>query len=93
VERSSHRLSGTADDERGRACFDHPVSHRLQITISEEQFARVAAVAHLRGSSVAAVIRDAIEIAYAVDPERARVAARRVLADEVLNGQETTLRW
>ena len=67
--------------------------HRTQISIDDERFERVAAIAHLRGSSIAAVIRDAIDIAFGEDPERARDAARRVLADEMLNGPETTLRW
>ena len=67
--------------------------HRTQISIDDERFERVAAIAHLRGSSIAAVIRDAIDIAFGEDPERARDAARRVLADEMLNGRETTLHW
>ena len=70
-----------------------PPMHRLQISIDEERFERVASLARLRGSSIAAVIRDAIDIAFANDPERAREAARRVLADAVVNGRETTLRW
>ena len=85
-----------ADDARSGACFDCPCMppmHRLQISIDEERFEHVAAIAHLRGSSIAAVIRDAIDIAFANDPERAREAARRVLADAVVNGRETTLRW
>ena len=67
--------------------------HRTQISIDDDRFERVAAIARLRGSSIAAVIRDAIDIAFANDPERAREAARRVLADAVVNGRETTLRW
>ena len=70
-----------------------PPMHRLQISIDDERFERVVAIARLRGSSIAAVVRDAIDIAFGEDPERAREAARRVLADEVLNGRETTLRW
>jgi len=70
-----------------------PPMHRLQISIDDDRFERVAAIARLRGSSIAAVIRDAIDIAFVNDPERAGEAARRVLADEVLNGLETTLRW
>ncbi len=68
-------------------------THRLQICIGDEQFARVTEIARLRGASVAAVIRDAIDIAYAVDPERAREAARRVLADDVLGARDASLRW
>ncbi len=70
-----------------------PPMHRTQICIDDERFERVAAIAQLRGSSIAAVIRDAIDLAFAADPERARAAARRVLADDVLSGRETTLRW
>ena len=65
----------------------------LHISVDEERFDRVASIARLRGSSVAAVIRDAIDIAFAEDPERTRQAARRVLADELLDGPEATLRW
>ena len=70
-----------------------PPMHRLQICIDDERFDRVAAIAQMRASSIAAVIRDAIDIAFADDPERAREAARRVLADDVLGGREATLRW
>lgn len=67
--------------------------HRTQICIDDERFERVACIAQLRGSSIAAVIRDAIDFAFADDPERAREAARRVLADEVLTSRATALRW
>jgi hypothetical protein len=66
---------------------------RLQMCIDDERLERVEAVAHARGSSIAAVIRDAIDIAFADDPERSRIAARRLLADEFLTTRDTTLRW
>ncbi len=70
-----------------------PPTHRTQIAIDDERFERVAWIAQLRGSSIAAVIRDAIDFAFADDPERAREAARRVLVDEVLTSRATALRW
>jgi hypothetical protein len=67
--------------------------HRLQMCIDDERFRRVSVIAHMRGTSIAAVIRDAIDIAFVGDPEQAREAARRLLVDEVLTGREPPLCW
>jgi hypothetical protein len=67
--------------------------HRLQLSIDDARLERVAEVASLRGTSLAAVIRDAIDIAFARDGERAAAAARRVLADQLLADTERILRW
>jgi hypothetical protein len=63
------------------------------MTIDDARYERVAEIARRRGMSVAGVVRDAIDIAFADDPERSRVAARRLLADELLSPRESTLRW
>ncbi|MHB8643303.1 MAG: ribbon-helix-helix protein, CopG family [Gaiellaceae bacterium] len=70
-----------------------PPLHRLQLSIDEQRLERVEAVAQARGSSIAAVIRDAIDIAFADDPERSRTAARRLLVDELIVTRGTKLRW
>jgi uncharacterized membrane protein len=53
---------------------------RLQILIDDERYRRVAAAARDRGSSVAAVIRDAIDAALPADLAKKRTAAKAILA-------------
>lgn len=55
---------------------------RLQLLIDEPRYRRVAAEARRRKTSVAAVIRDAIDHSLAPDFERKRAALRAVLAAE-----------
>ena len=61
-----------------------PAMYRIQISIGREQLDRVRDVAVARGSSVAAVIRDAIDVALPDDPVAERAAARRFAADALL---------
>jgi hypothetical protein len=51
---------------------------RLQVLLDEDRYARVATVAHQRGISVAAVIREAIDRGLP-HPDRRRAAAARVV--------------
>lgn len=53
------------------------MSHRLQILLDEERYERVAALATVRQTSVAAVIRDAIDRSLAEPDDRRRAAAAR----------------
>jgi hypothetical protein len=53
---------------------------RLQILLDEGRYRRLEAVAKERRLSIAAVIRDAIDIALPVDLERKRRAADALLA-------------
>ena len=53
---------------------------RLQILLDEERFDRVSAEAARRRSSVASVIRDAIDVALPVDADVRRAAGRAILA-------------
>lgn len=53
---------------------------RLQILIDDERYRRVAAAARDRGSSVAAVIREAIDAALPADLAKKRTAAKAIFA-------------
>jgi hypothetical protein len=55
------------------------LTHRLQILLDEERYARVAELARQRGSSVAAVIREAIDHGLPAPPRRRSSAVRRLL--------------
>lgn len=55
---------------------------RLQILLDEQRYRRVAARARERKTSVAAVIREAIDVALPADLAKKRAAAKRILAAE-----------
>jgi predicted DNA-binding protein len=58
------------------------LTRRLQILLDEDRYLRLERVARRRGSSVATIVRDAIDAAFPDDgPSRAE-AARRVLDAE-----------
>lgn len=52
---------------------------RLQILLDERRYRRIAAIAHERKSSVAAVIREAIDLLAPDDQGKKRAAAKRIL--------------
>jgi hypothetical protein len=52
---------------------------RLQILLDEPRYRRVAAIANERKSSVAAVIREAIDLLAPDDLAKKRAAAKRIL--------------
>jgi hypothetical protein len=52
---------------------------RLQILLDEPRYRRVAAIANERKSSVAAVIREAIDLLAPDDLGKKRAAAKRIL--------------
>ncbi len=56
------------------------LDRRLQLLLDEERYQKVAAVAQQRGSSVAAVIRDAIDRGLRSPADRRSAAGRRILA-------------
>jgi len=58
----------------------HMYERRLQILLDEGRYRRVAAEAKARKTSVAAVIRDAIDRALPVDLDAKRRAADELLA-------------
>jgi hypothetical protein len=58
----------------------HMLDRRFQILLDDERLERLAAEARDRGVSVAALIREAIDLAFpAISPRRAR-AAKRILS-------------
>lgn len=58
------------------------MQRRLQLLLDEPRYRRVAAEARRRRTSVAAVIRDAIDRSLVPDQERRRAALKEVLAAE-----------
>jgi hypothetical protein len=55
------------------------LTHRLQILIDDERYERVRAVARQRGTSVASVIREALDRGLPATRQRRTAAARRIL--------------
>jgi ABC-type thiamine transport system ATPase subunit len=56
------------------------LDRRLQLLLDDERYRRVAGLAQQRGTSVAAVIREAIDRGLP-SPERQRAAAARCILD------------
>src|SRR3989442_717584 len=67
----------------------HMLERRLQILLDDGRYRRVAAAARERKTSVAAVIRDAIDQALPVDLEQKRRAGEELLAAEPIPVPET----
>lgn len=65
------------------------MERRLHILLDDARYRRVAAVARERKTSVAAVIRDAIDHTLSIDPDRKRAAADALLAAEPMEVPET----
>jgi len=55
------------------------LTHRLQILLDEERYERVRALARQRGTSVATVIREALDRGLPAAQRRRAAAARRIL--------------
>lgn len=55
------------------------LTHRLQILLDDVRYARVVELARQRGSSVAAVIREAIDRGLPAAPGQRSAAARTIL--------------
>ena len=58
------------------------LTHRLQLLLDDERYERVHALARQRGTSVATVIREAIDRGLPATQRRRSAAARRILAAE-----------
>ena len=56
------------------------LTHRLQLLLDEERYQRVQTLARQRGTSVAAVIREALDRGLPATQRRRSAAARRILA-------------
>jgi predicted transcriptional regulator len=61
------------------------LTHRLQLLLDDDRYERVQALAHQRGTSVAAVIREAIDRGLPAAQRRRSAAARRILAAEPMD--------
>ena len=55
------------------------LTHRLQILLDEERYERVRALARQRGTSVATVVREALDRGLPAAQRRRAAAARRIL--------------
>lgn len=55
------------------------LSHRLQLLLDDERFEQITTLARQRHTSVAAVIREAIDRGLPADPVRRAAAAERIL--------------
>lgn len=60
------------------------LTRRLQVLLEESQWQRLAARADRRNTSVAVLVREAIDRAYPDVADAARVAAAEVLAAEAM---------
>ena len=56
------------------------MTHRLQLLLDDERYQRVQTLARQRGTSVAAVIREALDRGLPATQRRRSAAARRILA-------------
>lgn len=56
------------------------LTRRLQVLLDEERFSRLEHLARQRGTTVAALVRDALDQVYAASPLPPRVAVDRFLA-------------
>lgn len=66
-----------------------PMDRRLQLLLDEDRYRRVAALARHRGTSVAAVIREAIDRGLPSEDRRREKAAKRILGAEPMEVTET----
>ena len=55
------------------------LTHRMQLLLDDERYQRVQALARQRGTSVAAVIREALDRGLPATQPRRSAAARRIL--------------
>jgi hypothetical protein len=58
------------------------LTHRLQLLLDDERYERVQALARQRGTSVATIIREAIDRGLPATQRRRAAAGRRILAAE-----------
>jgi predicted transcriptional regulator len=56
------------------------LTHRLQLLLDDERYQRVQTLARQRGTSVAAVIREALDRGLPATQRRRSAAAQRILA-------------
>lgn len=60
----------------------HMLTRRLQVLLDEDRYARLARRAQERGTSIATLVREAVDTAFpAVDPRKAAAAEAILTAD------------
>lgn len=64
------------------------LTHRLQLLLDDERYERVHALARQRGTSVATVIREAIDRGLPAAQQRRSAAGRRILAAEPMQVED-----
>ena len=57
----------------------HIVERSLQILLDDARYCRLAAAARERGTTIAAVVREAIDLALPVDHAKMRAALKTIL--------------
>ncbi len=67
-----------------------PLDRRLQILLDEPRYRRLEAAARARKTSIATIVREAIDQALPADLERKREAWRRIQAMGPMEVPETT---
>lgn len=58
------------------------LDRRVALLLDEERYRRIERIAHQRGTSVSAVIREAIDHGLSAGDRRRRIAGERILAAE-----------
>lgn len=58
----------------------HMLTRRLQVLLDERRYRRLRAEARARKASVGTLVREAIDKAFPVSPERKRAAPRAILS-------------
>lgn len=61
------------------------LTRRLQVLVEEQQFAQLEHIARQRGTTVAALVREALDRTYAFNALPSDIAAKRFLAREPLD--------
>jgi predicted DNA-binding protein len=60
------------------------LTHRLQLLLDDERYERIHTLARQRGTSVAAVIREALDRGLPATQQRRAAAAQRILAADLM---------
>jgi hypothetical protein len=83
---AANRRRWAVVDRQGRVCYSMSMlKERLQVLISSDQRERLEREAAERGTSVATLVREAIDLTYPPEAGRRREAARTILAAEPMD--------
>lgn len=62
----------------------HMLDRRLQVLVDEERYARLESLARERGTSIGAIVREAIDRGLSDPSSRREAAGRRLLAADTM---------